>query len=83
MDAEVFSDRRQAGGSLSSARAPTLPIGGGNGVPLIVMNERVAAPIAAAAQLAVIPGATPVFEESGALDAVAKEARDWFPQHLT
>jgi putative phosphoribosyl transferase len=35
------------------------------------------------AQLAIVPGATHLFEEAGALDEVARLASDWFVRHLT
>jgi putative phosphoribosyl transferase len=39
--------------------------------------------MAGAVELAVVPGATHLFEEPGALDAVADLAADWFVHHFT
>jgi len=66
-----------AGPVLPRVRAPTLLIVGGQDVQVIQLNR------AALAQLLVIvPGATHLFEEPGALDEVARLAREWFERHL-
>jgi putative phosphoribosyl transferase len=39
--------------------------------------------LAGDARLAIVPGATHLFEEPGALEQVARLARDWFVRHLT
>lgn len=71
-----------AGDSLTEVRAPTLLIVGGNDGPVIEMNQRAQAQLRGPNQLVIVPGATHLFEEPGALDQVASLARDWFAVHL-
>jgi dienelactone hydrolase len=71
-----------AGSALASVHAPTLLIVGGRDDIVIELNRRAFAELACEKQLEVVPGATHLFEEPGALDRVAKVARDWFEQHL-
>jgi len=71
-----------AGPALSLVRAPTLLIVGGNDVPVIAMNRDALARLRAEARLEIVPGATHLFEEPGALEAVARLARDWFTRFL-
>lgn len=71
-----------AGPALPLVRAPTLLIVGGNDVPVIDMNRRAAAQLQAPHVIEIIPGATHLFEEPGALEEVARLARDWFLRHL-
>ena len=71
-----------AGDSLAEVRAPTLLIVGGNDGPVIEMNQRAQAQLRGPNQLVIVPGATHLFEEPGALDQVASLARDWFAVHL-
>ena len=68
--------------ALPHVRAPTLLIVGGLDGPVIGMNQRAAAQLVAEHRLAIVPGATHLFEEPGKLEAVAHLARDWFQQHL-
>lgn len=63
-------------------KAPTLLIVGGNDVPRIGMNEEALGRLHAEKRLEVIPGATHLFEEPGALEEVARLAADWFARHL-
>lgn len=72
-----------AGDALSRVRAPTLLIVGGDDVPVIEMNEDAMAHMRAEVRLEIVSGATHLFEEPGALEEVARLARDWFVQHLT
>jgi len=72
-----------AGPALAQVRAPTLLIVGGADVPVIGLNEQALALLAGEKQLVIVPGATHLFEEPGALDEVAMLARDWFQQHLS
>ncbi len=72
-----------AGAALSRVRAPTLLIVGGNDVPVIAMNREALAQLRAEKKLEIIPGATHLFEEPGALEQVARLARQWFQRHLT
>ncbi|HKT08132.1 MAG TPA: dienelactone hydrolase family protein [Gemmatimonadaceae bacterium] len=67
---------------LKSVRAPSLLIVGGEDVPIIPLNEEACEILGAIAQLVVIPGATHLFEEPGALEEVARLSRDWFVDHL-
>jgi putative phosphoribosyl transferase len=72
-----------AGSALPRVRAPTLLIVGGNDVQVIALNQAALAQLRCEKQLVIVPGATHLFEEPGALDQVALLARDWFEQHLT
>ena len=71
-----------AGASLAGVRAPTLLIVGGKDLTVLKLNEVAFAQLRTAKRLVVLPGATHLFEEAGALDEVARLARDWFEQHL-
>ncbi len=71
-----------AGDALPLVKAPTLLIVGERDVPVIAMNRDARARMRAVSDLAIIPGATHLFEEPGKLDEVAKIARDWFARHL-
>lgn len=67
---------------LSDVRAPTLLIVGGKDAPVIELNEQAYAQLEVEKQLEIVPGATHLFEEPGALEAVARLARDWFKKQL-
>ncbi len=67
---------------LPRVQAPTLLIVGGNDVPVIGMNREALALMRAQAQLVIVPGATHLFEEPGALEEVARLAGDWFARYL-
>lgn len=71
-----------AGPLLPDVRAPTLLIVGGNDVQVIELNRAALAQLRCEKQLVIVPGATHLFEEPGALDEVARLARDWFERHL-
>jgi dienelactone hydrolase len=72
-----------AGEALARVAAPTLLIVGANDEPVIAMNEWALARLAAQVkQLVIVPGATHLFEEPGALDEVARLAADWFTRYL-
>lgn len=71
-----------AGEDLPFVRAPTLLIVGGNDSVVIDLNEQAMARMNAPVLLEIIPGATHLFEESGALEQVAGLARAWFARHL-
>jgi putative phosphoribosyl transferase len=71
-----------AGPSLPVVRAPTLLIVGGDDTPVLDLNRQAYRRLHCERRLVVIPGATHLFEEPGALDAVAQEAGDWFAQYL-
>ena len=63
--------------------APTLLIVGGHDEVVLDLNRRAQAELRCENRLAVVPGASHLFEEPGTLDAVAALARDWFISHLT
>lgn len=67
-----------AGDALERVVAPTLLIVGGNDEVVLELNRAALARLRAPARLAVIPGATHLFEEPGALDEVARQAAAWF-----
>ena len=71
-----------AWGALPYVQAPTLLIVGGNDVQVIRMNQAAFDQLRCEKRLAIVPGATHLFEESGALDEVARLAREWFERHL-
>jgi dienelactone hydrolase len=67
-----------AGSWLARVRAPTLLIVGGNDTPVIAMNREARSRMTCPTELEIIPGATHLFEEPGALERVAELARAWF-----
>ena len=71
-----------AGPALPRVRAPTLLIVGGNDVQVIELNRWALAQLRTEKRLVIIPGATHLFEEPGALDQVAAYAREWFERHF-
>jgi dienelactone hydrolase len=71
-----------AGSALAQVRAPTLLIVGGNDIQVIELNRVALTQLRCEKQLVLVPGATHLFEEPGALDEVARLARDWFHRHL-
>lgn len=72
-----------AGDALAGVRAPTLLIVGGADTPVLAMNQAALAELRCPKQLAVVPHATHLFEEPGALEEVARLAADWFARHLS
>ena len=71
-----------AGAALPAVRAPTLLIVGGSDDVVIQLNERAMRQMTAKVRLEIVPGATHLFAEPGALERVATLARDWFLRHL-
>jgi putative phosphoribosyl transferase len=71
-----------AGDALPAVKAPTLLVVGGNDEPVIELNERAQRQMRTEVRLEIIPGATHLFEEPGALEEVARLARHWFARHL-
>ncbi|MGZ9931021.1 phosphoribosyltransferase family protein [Streptomyces sp. NC-S4] len=67
---------------LAAVRAPTLLIVGGRDSTVLDLNRRAQRELRCENRLEVVPGATHLFEEPGALDEVAGLARDWFTRHL-
>ena len=71
-----------AGPALPHVAAPTLLIVGGNDFPVIGMNQEAMEQLRTEKRLEIVPGATHLFEEPGALEEVARLAADWFVRHL-
>ena len=67
---------------LATVRAPTLLIVGGLDTAVLGMNRAAQAYLRCENELAVVPGATHLFEEPGTLAQAAELARDWFTRHL-
>ena len=72
-----------AGDALPRVQAPTLLIVGGNDDVVIELNEMARDQVRCEVKLEIIPGATHLFEEPGALEQVAKLASDWLSLHLS
>lgn len=71
-----------AGSALPNVRAATLLLVGGRDEQVLELNQDAQRQMTAPTELRVIPGATHLFEEPGALEQVAEEAADWFDRHL-
>jgi putative phosphoribosyl transferase len=72
-----------AGEALAQVTAPTLLIVGGNDEPVIGMNRQALAELGSAVKrIHIVPRATHLFEEPGALEEVARLAADWFNKYL-
>jgi len=71
-----------AGPRLSAARAPTLLIVGSLDREVLELNRKAKAVMRCPSQLAVVQGATHLFDEPGTLAAAAILARDWFTRYL-
>ena len=67
---------------LCQVQAPTLLIVGGHDYGVIELNEKAFAELSCVKELAIVPGATHLFEERGALDEVARLAAGWFSRYL-
>lgn len=67
---------------LGLVQAPVLLIVGGEDREVLQLNRQAAARLGGPHQIEVIPGATHLFEEPGALDEVSRLAGDWFTRHL-
>src|SRR6478735_4154426 len=68
--------------ALAAVKAPTLLIVGGADHSVIELNQEALQRLQCEKELIVIPGATHLFEERGALDEVAQAAASWFVRHL-
>lgn len=66
---------------LSSVSTPTLLIVGGRDDVVIDLNRQAAELLGGECRLEIVPGATHLFEEPGALDRVTELARAWFLDH--
>lgn len=71
-----------AGPRLPEVKAPTLLIVGGRDHVVLDLNRQAAARLSCEHQLAVVPGATHLFEEPGTLESATELATDWFSRHL-
>jgi predicted phosphoribosyltransferase/pimeloyl-ACP methyl ester carboxylesterase len=71
-----------AGNALKRVRAPTLLIVGGADEPVIGTNRSALDELRCRKRLAIVPGAGHLFEEPGALEQVARHARQWFSRFL-
>jgi len=71
-----------AGDALAAVRAPTLLIVGSRDEIVLRLNEQASARMRVERALEVVPGASHLFEEPGALEEVARLAGDWFTRHL-
>jgi putative phosphoribosyl transferase len=67
---------------LGDVSAPTLLIVGGADLEVLALNRHAQGSLRCPNRLEVVPGATHLFEEPGALDIVAQLAADWFHSHL-
>lgn len=70
------------GALISRVRAPTLLIVGSEDREVLALNQETLGRLSCEKRLAIIPGATHLFEEQGALDDVAHLAAYWFKNHL-
>ena len=70
------------GSVIADVRSPTLLIVGERDTTVLGMNRRAYAQLRVEKELAVVPGATHLFEEPGALEEVTRLAADWFVRHL-
>ena len=72
-----------AGSALAAVKASTLLIVGGDDEVVLALNRAAFKELRCKKHLAVVPGATHLFEEPGALEAVVEHARLWFLAHLS
>ena len=71
-----------AGPALRAVHQPTLLIVGERDPVVLDLNRRAMQEVAGETPLEIVPGATHLFQEPGALEHVARLARDWFVRHL-
>jgi len=71
-----------AGSLLPAVQAPTLLIVGGNDSVVLDLNQQALRLLHCPKELVIVPGATHLFEEPGALEEVARLARNWFERYL-
>lgn len=72
-----------AADALARVVAPTLLLVGARDTEVLGLNERAAAAMGCEREVRVVPGATHLFEEPGALDEVSRQAAAWFTGHLS
>lgn len=71
-----------AGSDLPQVAAPTLMIVGGDDTAVLTLNEEAGRVMTCEHRIEIVPDASHLFEEPGALDQVVGLARDWFARHL-
>jgi putative phosphoribosyl transferase len=71
-----------AGSALGRVRAPTLLIVGGHDETVLDLNRAAQARLRCESRLEIVPGATHLFDEPGALERAAELAEAWFGNHL-
>ncbi len=71
-----------AGAALPRVSAPTLLIVGGDDGEVIALNQEAMRRMHAPVELAIVPGATHLFEEPGTLEQVERLASEWFGRYL-
>jgi putative phosphoribosyl transferase len=71
-----------AGPALRRTTAPTLLLVGGADYEVLSLNRQALAQLGPVGKLQVVPEATHLFEEPGALEPVIDHAREWFLLHL-
>ena len=67
---------------LALVRAPTLLIVGGADTEVLELNREACALLRCEKRISIVPRATHLFQEAGALEAAARLASDWFLEHL-
>lgn len=72
-----------AAGALARVQSPTLLIVGGNDSLVLKLNRQALAALKGTKRLVIVPGATHLFEERGALEEVARLATQWFKRYLS
>lgn len=72
-----------AGSALDLVRSPTLLIVGGNDPAVLELNKAALARLRGPKALTIVPGASHLFPETGALEVVIKHATEWFSRHLS
>lgn len=71
-----------AGAALPQVRAATLLIVGGSDPTVLELNREALRQLRGEKELRIVPGATHLFEEPGALEEVSRLAQEWFQRHL-
>src|SRR5204862_532629 len=71
-----------AEGALDLVTTPTLLIVGGRDDVVVELNQQAYVRLGGTRELKIVPGATHLFEEPGALEDVSRLAADWFSAHL-
>jgi pimeloyl-ACP methyl ester carboxylesterase len=70
------------GSTIADVRSPTLLIVGERDITVLGLNRQAYAQLRAEKEIAIVPEATHLFEETGTLEEVARLAADWFVRHL-